>query len=520
MMPMPAADRIQKFSTLLAIACVVAGCAQNLSRDVPAPPDQAALPQAETGVLDAIGDAVDAKLPPGHSGYWLLDENEDALDTRLAIIDHAVSSLDVQYFIWQGDETGTLFGERLLEAADRGVKIRILLDDMALTHSNAGIAGLDYHQNIEVRIYNPWESRNSTFGKGSEFMFDAGRLNQRMHNKILAADNRFVIIGGRNIGNRYFGLYEAYVQNDLDILIGGPLVAQISGMFDVYWNSDTLYPGSAFALDEDPEELYQELRAEVDTFIGENEDKLKSFDVARHDWREKLDGFLKKMATGPGVLYFDAPEIDRDAGETRVAYRIEGYSELAEDEYLIASAYFIPDDAMITAIQDLTDRGVQVSILTNSLASNNNTVAHTGYKHWRDDVLKAGAELYELRHDAELKSAYDTPPVTAAYVGLHKKASVIDRKRIFIGSLNLDPRSIDINTEMAIIVESEKLAGEMADLLERDMHPDNAWQVKFDEDGELIWVNSDETVTRQPAQSFKQRFQDALLNLLPIKDQL
>jgi putative cardiolipin synthase len=270
----------------------------------------------------------------------------------------------------------------------------------------------------------------------------------------------------------------------------------------------------------DPEELYKELRARTDDFIAENEAILKSFNVARHDWREKLDGLLKKMATGPGVLYFDAPEIDRNAGETRMAYRIEGYSELAEREYLIASAYFIPNDKMITALQDLTDRGVQVSILTNSLASNNNTVAHTGYKHWRRKVLMAGGELYELRHDAALKSNYDTPPVTAAFVGLHIKASVIDRKRVYIGSLNLDPRSIDINTEMAIIVESEKLAGEMADLLERAMHPDNAWQIKFDENSKLIWVNSDETVTRQPAQGFKQRFQDALLNLLPIKDQL
>jgi putative cardiolipin synthase len=516
----PAADLTLRLATMLVIACVINGCAQKLPRDLPAPPNQVALPQAETGALNSIGDAVDALLPPGHSGYWLLDKNEMALNTRLAIIDHAVSSLDVQYFIWEGDETGILFGERLLAAADRGVHVRILMDDMGLTGSNAGIAGFDYHPNVEVRIYNPWESRGSTLGKGSEFMFNAGRLNQRMHNKILAADNRFVIIGGRNIGNRYFGLYDAYVQNDLDVLIAGPLVAEISGMFDVYWNSDTLYPGSAFALGEDPEQLYQELRADTDEFVAENEAILKSFDVARHDWREKLNSFLEIMAAGPGVLFFDAPEIDRNAGDTRIAYRIEGYSELAETEYLIASAYFIPNEKMITAIQDLSDRGVQVSILTNSLASNNNTVAHTGYKHWRDKVLKAGAELYELRHDAAIKPIYDTPPVTARFIGLHKKASVIDRKRVYIGSLNLDPRSMDINTEMAIIVESEELAGQMADLLERDMHPDNAWQVKFDKDGHLIWVNSDETVTRQPAQGAKQRFQDALLNLIPIKDQL
>jgi len=516
----PSAVLTLRLVTMLAIAFAIDGCAQKLPRDVPPPPDQVASPQAETGVLDAIGDAVDTELPPGHSGYWLLDENEMALNTRLAVIDHAVSSLDVQYFIWQGDETGVLFGERLLEAADRGVHVRILVDDMALNGSNAGITGLDYHPNIEVRIYNPWDTRNSTMRKATEFMGDAGRLNQRMHNKILAADNRFVIIGGRNIGNRYFGLYDAYVQNDLDVLIAGPLVAQISGMFDVYWNSDTLYPGSAFALGEDPEELYNSLRTRVDEFVAENEELLKSFDVARHDWREKLDGFIERMATGPGVLYFDPPEIDRDS-EERLEDQMQGtMTGFAEEEYLIASAYFIPDEAIITAIQDMTDRGVRVSILTNSLASNNNTVAHTGFKHWRDEVLKAGAELYELRHDAELKSFYDTPPVEAEFVGLHKKAAVIDRKRVWIGSLNLDPRSLDINTEMAIVIDSEKLAGEMVDLLKRDMAPENAWHVKFDKDGELIWVNSDETVTRQPAQSFQQRFQDALLNLIPIKDQL
>jgi putative cardiolipin synthase len=515
----PAAELTRRRIALLAIFFVISGCVQKLPRDVPAPADQFAMPQSETGVLDSIGDSVDALLPPGHSGYWLLDENEVALDTRLAIIDHAVSSLDVQYFIWEGDATGYLFGQRLLEAADRGVHVRILMDDMALTASSAGIAAFDHHPNIEVRIYNPWESRGSTLRKGSEFMFDAGRLNQRMHNKILAADNRFVIIGGRNIGNRYFGLYDAYVQNDLDVLIAGPLVAQISGMFDVYWNSDSLYPGSVFALGEDPEELYKDLRTGTDDFVAENEAILKSFNVARHDWRGKLDYLLNLMVTGPGVLYFDPPEIDRDS-QVRVDDQIENYGDIAESEYLIASAYFIPDEKMITAIQDLTDRGVKVSILTNSLASNNNTVAHTGYKHWRDEVLKAGAELYELRHDAAIKHIYDTPPVTAQFIGLHKKASVVDRKRVYIGSLNLDPRSMDINTEMAIIVESEKLAGQMAELLERDMHPDNAWQVKFDKDGDLIWVNSDETVTRQPAQGTKQRFQDSLLNLIPIKDQL
>lgn len=511
---------LRQLAAILAIVVVIAGCAHKLPKDVPAPPDQVALPAAESGVLDTIGDAVDARLAPGESGYWLLDENEQALNTRLAIIDHAVSSLDVQYFIWESDETGVLFGQRLLEAADRGVRVRILMDDLGLTDSSDGIAALDYHPNIEVRIYNPWDARGSTLRKGSEFIFNTSRLNQRMHNKILAADNRFVIIGGRNIGNRYFGLYDAYVQNDLDVLISGPLVAEISGMFDVYWNSDSLYPGHVFALGEDPEELYRDLRVRVDEFIAENEAMLVSFDVARHDWREKLEGFLEDMATGPGMLYFDPPEIDRDS-EVRVEDQLVGqYGDLAKEEYLIASAYFIPDEQLITAIQDLTDRGVRVAILTNSLASNNNTIAHTGYKHWRDEVLGAGAELYELRHDAELKSFYDTPPVTADFVGLHKKASVIDRKRVYIGSLNLDPRSMDINTEMAIIVESEKLAGEMADLLERDMAPENAWQVKFDDDGDLIWVNSDETVTRQPSQGFSQRFKDALLNIVPIKDQL
>ena len=502
---------------LLLAALSMTGCATSrLPQQETQPPRSYALPAAEDGFLNDYGDEIEAGIAQGESAYWLLDRGDLALKARLALTDLAVSTLDIQYFIWEADETGRLLAQRVIRAADRGVRVRLLLDDILLTKRDAEIAGLDHHPNIEVRVFNPWRGRNgSAFSKALEFLTRVDQLNHRMHNKTYVADNRFAILGGRNIGNRYFGLHQAFVQNDLDVMLAGPLVADVSTSFDDYWNSDNVYTGHYFANNHDPEQLYQDLNLLIDRVVEEQSELLQSFLSDNESWHAQLQFFVADAESGPGELVYDSPRIH----ETRPVQLRQGLDDLmrgAQEEVLISSPYFVPDHAFCEEVRWLTSQGVRVAVVTNSLASNNNPVAHTGYKYWRRAVIEAGAELYELRTDAEAKEYYGTAPVTPDRLGLHSKAIVVDRRHVYIGSANLDPRS-SVNTELGIIAEGEGLAARLSRLIFRDMSPENAWRLTLNENDSIVWTNSDEVVRRQPAKGFKQRSAEAILDLLPLK---
>ncbi|HLF12843.1 MAG TPA: phospholipase D-like domain-containing protein, partial [Gammaproteobacteria bacterium] len=247
-------------------------------------PTQHTLPKAARGTLQEHGDRIQARLGPGESAYWLLDRNERALTARLALTDEAFASLDVQYFIWQQDATGILMAGRLLDAADRGVKIRLLLDDFGVASSRSEILHLDSHPRIEVRVFNPWANRIWRFTKGVEFLFRWGTLNRRMHNKTYIADNRFAIVGGRNIGDRYFGLFERFVQDDLDVLVAGPLVSEISASFDLYWNSGNTYPMSIFQNSRDEVRPLAQTKAEIAAQIADRAEALQAFPISQTRW--------------------------------------------------------------------------------------------------------------------------------------------------------------------------------------------------------------------------------------------
>lgn len=505
-------------AALLLWAVSLAGCATSRLARQEAPPAQSyALPAAEDGFLDEYGDQVEAVIAEGDSAYWLLDRGDLALNARLALTELAVSTLDIQYFIWEPDETGRLLAQRVIRAADRGVRVRLLLDDILLTKRDAEIAGLDHHPNIEVRVFNPWRGRNgSAVSKAFEFLTRVDQLNHRMHNKTYVADNRFAIVGGRNIGNRYFGLNQAFVQNDLDIMMAGPLVSDVSTSFDDYWNSDNVYTGDYFANNRDPEELYANLNLLIDRVVEERADLLQSFLSESDAWHSQFQYFVASVESGPGEIYYDSPRIQ----ETRPVQLRQGLDDLmrgAEQEVLISSPYFIPDHAFCEEVRWLTDQGVRVAVVTNSLASNNNPVAHTGYKDWRRAVIEAGAELYELRMDAEAKEYYGTAPITPDRLGLHSKAIVVDRHQVYIGSANLDPRSLSVNTELGLIAEGHGLADRLSSLIFRDMRPENAWRLTLNDNDSIVWTNSEEVVRRQPAKGFKQRSAEAILDLLPLK---
>jgi putative cardiolipin synthase len=504
---------------LLLLAAVLAGCAaQRFEPPAPLPVRSALPPQPDDAFVSIESALLDAH-GAGTSGFELLDRNEDGLRWRLALLDSARHSIDAQYYLWYGDASGLLMLARLLDAADRGVKVRLLLDDINALLRDAGtiklrdqgIALLESHPNIEIRLFNPW-SRRGLAGRAGEALGDMKRLNQRMHHKQLIVDNRAVIVGGRNIGDEYLGLHEEFNFHDLDVLGIGPVARMASGVFDMFWNTDWVLPASAIVAEVTAaaaERAGADMTARLVTAKS-----LQGFAVEPQDWTHEIEALSSRLHAGTCELLTDVPAAGGITHEMRQA--MNDLAAGARRELLIVNAYIIPVDETIERMRNLGSRGVRIRILTNSLASHDVPAVNSHYKQWRDDILAAGAELYEVRPDAAIQARIsDTPPVRARFMGLHSKAMVIDRERSYIGSMNFDPRSAAINTEMGVEIESAGLADELARLIERDMEPANSWQLRLNDAGKVIWVSDKETLDRQPARNWWQRVQDAFFMLFP-----
>src|SRR5688572_23526095 len=477
-----------------------------------------ASPVAQYGSLADFGQRIEAMLAGGESAHWLLDRNELALRARLALADEAAVSLDVQYFVWQSDASGHLLADRILHAADRGVRVRILVDDFGVSGKGGDVLKLDAHPNIEVRTFNPWSTRGNRLGTSTEFLTRAYVLNRRMHNKTFIADGRFAVLGGRNIGDRYFGLYDRFVQNDLDLMVAGPAARDVEVTFDDFWNSEHSFLIASFEYDNRPRYPLMSTREEMHATIERNAATLAAFPTEPSDWSAYLEELVATFAPARSEVLWESPEI-LDESRPRLYARFKKLIASARSEVLISSPYFIPDEEFRALLRDLVARGVRVVVVTNSLATNNHVVAHTGYRRWRRDILASGVQLYELRSDAEALPVYVTPPAMPTRLGLHTKAVVVDRERAFVGSPNVDPRSMVLNTELGVVGDGRLFAERVAALIDRDIAPENAWGVTMDEEGWLRWTNADEVRRRQPAQGFRQRMVEFLLNLLPIKDQ-
>jgi putative cardiolipin synthase len=476
------------------------------------------LPAAHYGALADYAGRIRGHLDSGESAHWLLDRNRLAFEARLALVDTAATALDLQYFIWEDDASGHLFASHVLAAADRGVKVRLLIDDFAIASQRGDIVRLDAHPNIEVRTFNPWKTRGRRYAAAAEFVVRPLALNRRMHNKTVVADSGFAIVGGRNIGNRYFGIYAPFVQNDLDVLVAGPIVADVAGSFDQYWNSDHTFPVALFGRDERPRMPVDGTRQFFAKSVVQESERLQAFPAAPVSWADYFEKLVDTMAKGRSRLLVDSPDFSNRAAP-RLYGDLKALVASAQREVLISSPYLIPDAEFRELLRQVAARGVHVAVVTNSLATNNHVIAHTGYQHWRRAILAAGVDLYELRADAEALAEYITPPVTPAALGLHTKAIVVDRDRAFIGSPNIDPRSLEVNTEVGVLTEGPDLAGRLADLIGRDMTPANAWHVTIDADGWLKWTNGEQELARQPAKGFGQRLIEFLLNILPLKKQ-
>jgi putative cardiolipin synthase len=505
---------------LVACALVLSflGCAtlpENLPRGAPG----YALAPQPGGALAAVEATLQERIGTDRSGFRLLDSNEDGLAWRLALIDSARHSIDVQYYVWWDDESGSLLMKRVIEAADRGVKVRLILDDLTTiledeTHPklrDAAEALVDAHPNIEIRLFNAWHSRELG-GRAVETLNRMERINHRMHNKLLVVDNRAAIVGGRNIGNEYFGLSPEFNFRDLDVLGVGPIARQASTVFDRFWNSEWVVPVKALgiaSMREDLRKEYAPVRRKLAAAPS-----LGRFALDRQDWSAALAKLPGSMHAGTSRVHTDTP--DGDALNHHMPRAIRDLVASAQREVLVTNAYIIPDEASVRLIQGHTARGVQFRILTNSLASHDVPAVNSHYKQWRKPLIEAGVDLYEMRPDAAVQPLLaDTPPTKAKFMGLHVKAMVIDRERVFIGSMNLDPRSAQINSEMGVIVESPTLARELAQAMERDMTKDNAWRVTLDAGGRVRWTDGDEVLTMQPARSFWQRIEDVIFMAFP-----
>ena len=516
---------------LLAASLVLSmmGCAGAVKAPFQLPDAEWSLPAAESGALADLehqaftdqraGEATGGVEEPHPSAFKLLDRSDDALRWRLTLIDSATQSIDLQYYLYHGDSTGLLVTSRLVEAADRGVRVRVIIDDMStmafspkqieLRDSMAAL--MIAHPNISLRLFNSGPNRDA-LGRGIDFATDFDQLNHRMHNKSLTADNRATILGGRNIGDEYMGLNSHFNFRDIDVLGIGAVARQTSEVFDLFWNSgwvvsanDTKRSKAEAVFEEQRQAMERELRRSPE---------LERFSLASRTWQSELNAVLPTLHYGRSEVLTDRPEADGISHD--LFDWLTASLPTATSEVMMTNAYLIPDETGIGILKDLSAAGVEVFIHTNSLASHDVPAVNSHYKAMRKPILKSGALLYEARHDAEIKqSIVDTQPVASRYMGLHAKSMVIDRRYAVIGSANFDPRSAYLNSEMVAVIDSESLAAELRSIILRDMSGANSWQVVLDEDGELLWRHDTETTRRQPARSGWQRFQDAFFMLFP-----
>lgn len=443
------------FISLILLLLVAASCT-TIRKDYPEPPPtKASLPGPDGPFAD-----LEAEFAKTHgsekSGFILLENNTEALKWRLALIDEARYSLDIQYYLWYGDDSGRLIMKRVLDAASRGVRVRLIADGILLVGKGGNLAALETHPNVELRIFNPLEQNR--LGRKKKKQQTLERFNFRMHNKIIVADNRLTILGGRNLGNDYFGLNRTYNFLDLDVLGLGPAARLMSGIFDHFWNSKWVVPGYAYAQDV-PEGRLQELEQDRNRFLKKSE-VLQQFPLERQTWTKLLTPLTTQLHPGVSSKVYDI--LEDEVISQRMATELPEFSKTAQKELLVNNAYLIPDEEMLAEATKLVQRGVKFRVITNSLASQDVPAVNSHYGPMRKPILETGIELYELRPDAKIKAEVDTAPMVSGFVGLHAKAAVVDRSRVFIGSFNLDPRSRNINTEMGILIDSPELGQELA----------------------------------------------------------
>jgi len=465
---------------------------------------------ADTSLGISVAGWADAHA--GMSGFYPLPTGLDALGARLALIDRAERSIDAQYFLIKKDLAGLVFAGKLVEAADRGVRVRFLLDDIFTTATDESLLLLDHHPNIEIRVFNPVARGGISW---VNFVKDFERANRRMHNKSFTVDNQITIFGGRNIAEEYFQLTTDSEFVDFDMLAFGPVAAGISDSFDRFWNHALSYPMSAFERGGGSyESLREEARAALQT--AGRDIYLRSIDTPLV--RDVVDSKASFYPAEAEVVTDDPDKLlhkvspDQQVLVTRMADVVAG----ANSEVIVINPYFIPRDSGLRFWKAVADKGVEVTVLTNSLASTNHVAVHSSYSTYRKRLLEAGVDLYEARANAT-----QADPETGARLEsltVHTKLVAVDRRYLFVGSLNLDPRAIDINTEMGVLIDAPAMTASLAERFMKGL-PGFSYRLALDGKRKLEWHGNIDGVpvveTREPLASGWLRFSAWLQKIAP-----
>jgi putative cardiolipin synthase len=435
--------------------------------------------------LDGLVDSGELAARPGQSACVLIDEGPAALMLRSVLADQAQRTIDVQTYLYDDDAAGIVLMDRLRLAAERGVRVRLLIDDNGLRTDDCLPLLLDSLPNAEVRVFNPFKLR-PRWTRPLQLPFEFRRLNHRMHNKLYVVDGAATIIGGRNIGGHYFEAHEQANFTDLDVLLVGPVAREAQQCFERYWSSELSVPLDVAMGKRDAGISRERLERYV---------KAARFMQLQDMYRLDSGGLAEALQRGPHKVHWATTRIVADDPRKASARRMRQVRQVmidalhetfdcAQREVMAATAYFVPGRRGARDLIRLRRRGVRVRILTNSLASNDVPTVHAGYTKYRRTLLRAGVELYEYQRFGSRRHRHYRASASNA---LHAKTIVVDRKLAWIGSFNLDPRSARLNTEMAVLLDSPALAEDLASRMERDLAPDRSWRVERQAWRELQW---------------------------------
>ncbi|MET1079374.1 MAG: phospholipase D family protein [Pseudomonas sp.] len=483
----------RRLPLVLCLSCILAGC----THQVPRVPSQALLPGSSP-----FGAAIERRAAPheGRSGFRLLPNSREAFRARAELTRAARHSLDLQYYIvHDGLSTQALLAE-LLQAADRGVRVRLLLDDTASDGKDYQIAVLAAHPNIEVRVFNPLHlGRKFGVTRTLSRLLNLSRQHRRMHNKLWLADNSAAIVGGRNLGDEYFGVERGLNFTDIDLLGVGPVAAQLGESFDQYWNSALSKPIQQFVWRVPSTEALDELRATVNARLDEaRRTQLPLYDrLMAYRQDPQLQTWLQELIWAHGQALWDAPSkvLARDVPDPHLLLTTQLAPHLAQakQELMLISAYFVPAREGLDYLTRRADEGVHIRLLTNALEATDVPAVHGGYAPYRATLLAHGIRLFELRRQPDENPNYSLSGSSES--SLHSKAMIFDRQKVFIGSFNFDPRSVLWNTEVGVVVDSPQLTAAVRALTEQGMAPTVSYEVRLapaGNAGQLVWIAEDQ----------------------------
>ena len=488
-----------------------------------------ALPTTE-GLQTALGNSIAKQAAmdgadPTHTGLYTLQDAQEAFAARALLARMAQRTLDVQYYIWRNDKTGQLLLHELIDVADRGVRVRLLLDDGGTSNLDNELRSLATHPHIEVRLFNPFVQRG--WIKPLGYVTHFPRTNRRMHNKSFTADNQASIVGGRNVGNEYFGATDGVLFADLDVVAVGATVPAISADFDLYWASPMAYPVERMVTGA-PQLPLEQLRSEGDALMASAAALEYRAAIEKTPFVQHLDAGQLPLLWAPAQLISDIPEKAKGKAndEDLIGAQMAKALGTPNAQLDLVSPYFVPTKKGTDYFSQLSRQGIQVRILTNALEATDVAIVHSGYAKYRRPLLEAGVQLFEMRRSTpeyaedDIRLRHKLSALGSSGSSLHAKTFAADGQRVFIGSFNFDPRSMNLNTEMGLMVQSPELAQRVHDSFARSV-PENAYRLTLDAQGTMLWHSGvghpPPVYSTEPQTKWHQRALLWLLGKLPIE---